>query len=128
MSSPAKPLLVYDGACGLCRDWVARWRRVIGERIEYAPYQDVAARLPGIPRERFAHAVHLIEPDGRHSQGAEAVFRSLACAPGHGGALWLYRFVPGVAPLSEACYAWIARNRPLCERITRALWDRHGAS
>ncbi len=127
MSPPARPLLVYDGACGFCRVWIARWRRVIGERIEYAAYQDAAERVPAVPREAFARAVHLIEPGGRISRAAEAVFRSLAYAPGHGWPLWLYRFVPGVAPLSEACYAWVAGHRPLCERITRALWGSHAA-
>ena len=121
----ARPLLVYDGECAFCRAWIARWRHVIGERIDYAPYQDAAARLPDIPRERFAHAVHLVEPDGRHTQGAEAVFRSLAHAPGHGWGLWLYRFLPGFAPASEWCYRRIARHRPAFDRLTAGIWGPH---
>ncbi len=125
MTLPSKPLLLYDGECRFCRAWIARWRHVIGERIDYAPYQEAAERLPEIPREEFARAVHLVEPGGRHSRGAEAVFRSLAYAPGHGWALWLYRFLPGAAPLSEACYAWVARHRPLWDRFTLAIWGPH---
>ncbi|MEK7824149.1 MAG: lipase maturation factor family protein, partial [Candidatus Eisenbacteria bacterium] len=124
-TAPGKPLLLYDGECSFCRAWIARWRRVIGERIEYAPYQDAASRVPAIPRERFAHAVHLVEPDGRHSQGAEAVFRSLAHAPGHGWGLWLYRFLPGFAPASEWCYRRVARHRPAFDRLTAWIWGPH---
>ena len=127
MSLPRKPLLIYDGDCGFCRTWIARWRRVVGDSVDCAPYQEAAERAPGVPRERFAEAVHLIEHGGRVSRAAEAVFRSLAYAPGRGGGLWLYRFLPGFAPLSEACYAWIARHRPFCERLTRALWGPESA-
>lgn len=126
MCAPAKPLLIYDGACGFCRTWIERWRRVTGDRIEYAPYQEAAGRVPALAREAFERAVHLVEPGGRVTRAAEAVARSLAYAPGQGWALWLYRFVPGVAPVSEAGYAWIARHRPLCERLTRALLGPRG--
>jgi predicted DCC family thiol-disulfide oxidoreductase YuxK len=107
--------------------WIARWKRVTGERVEYAPFQQAAERVPGllgVPREAFAKAVHLIEPDGRVTRGAEAALRSLARAPGLGFPLWLYRFVPGMAPLAEAGYAWVASHRPLCARVTRALGGR----
>ena len=58
-------MLVYDGDCAFCRRWIARWRRVTGERVEYGPYQEVAGRFPALPLERLQSAVQLIEPDGR---------------------------------------------------------------
>ena len=105
------PLLVYDGECGFCRRWIERWRNVTGGRVADAPYQEVSARFPEIPGDRFRAAVHLREPDGRWSRGAEAVFRSLSYG-GHGLWLWLYRRLPGCAALSEAAYRWVARHRP----------------
>ncbi|MGH7730549.1 MAG: lipase maturation factor family protein [Candidatus Eiseniibacteriota bacterium] len=125
MTSPAKPLLLYDGTCAFCRAWIARWRRVTGERVEVAAYQEAAARAPGIAAEELARAVHLVEPGGRVTRGAEAVFRSLAYTPGHGAGLALYRRLPGFARVSEACYAWVASHRPLGERITRIVWGPH---
>jgi len=112
VTSSERPLLLYDGDCTFCRAWVARGRHVLGERIEWATYQDAAQRIPGVPREQFARAVHLWEPGGRVSRAAEAVFRALALAPGRGLPLLLYRFLPGFRPVSEACYAWVARHRP----------------
>ncbi|HKQ58997.1 MAG TPA: lipase maturation factor family protein [Candidatus Eisenbacteria bacterium] len=123
--TPAKPLLLFDGTCSFCRLWIARWQHVLGDRIEIVPSQEAPPRAAGIDPEAFARALHLVEPSGRVSRGAEAVFRSLAYAPGHGWPLFLYRFMPGFAPLSEACYAWVAAHRPLCERLTLAIWGAH---
>ncbi len=119
------PLLVYDGACGFCKRWVARWSHSTFERVAYAPFQEVAGSHPGIPEAAFAEAVHLIEPDGSHFRGAEAVFRALATDPRRAGWLWAYRRVPGFSALSEACYRVVAGNRPFFTRVTDALWGKH---
>ena len=108
---PGPPLLIWDGECGFCRRWIGRWRKVTGDRVTYEPYQSAAARFPQIPRERFAAAVHLIESDGQVSSGAEAAFRSLAYAPGHGAWFTLYRRLPLFAALSEAGYRAVASRR-----------------
>jgi len=76
------PLLVYDGDCDFCRRWIARWRAITGERVEYAPYQKVAGRFPQIPIEDFKRSVQLILPGGEIFAGAHAVFRTFALAPG----------------------------------------------
>ena len=78
----ARPVMVFDGDCGFCRRWIARWQHATGDRIEYAAFQDDASRFPGVPREQFAQAVHLVEPDGRVTRGAEAVARTLALGAG----------------------------------------------
>jgi predicted DCC family thiol-disulfide oxidoreductase YuxK len=126
--SATKPTLVYDGACGFCRLWVERWRRLTGDRVSYVAYQEAAGAFPGIPPERFAEAVHLVEPDGRVTRGAEAVFRTLAVAPGRGWLLGLYRRCPGFAPAAEAGYRFVAAHRPAFTRLTRWLWGNHVAS
>jgi len=109
--APAKPLLLFDGDCGFCRQWIERWRRFTGDAVDYAPFQAEAARFPEIPRERLAEAVHLVEPDGRVTRGAEAVFRALAAAPGRSWILSLYEDLPGLAGASEFFYRRVARPR-----------------
>jgi predicted DCC family thiol-disulfide oxidoreductase YuxK len=125
--SRSKPLLVWDRDCEFCRGWIARWRRITGDLVEYATYQEVASQFPDIPRSRFQHAVQLIEPDGTRYEAAEAVFRSLAYAPGSAWPLELYRSLPGFAPISEACYRLVADHRPAFTRITRGVWGPHVA-
>ncbi len=120
-----RPLLIWDGDCGFCRDWIGRWRAVTGNRVEYAPYQQVAADFPEIPIERFRSAVQLIEPDGRHSSGAEAVFRALARAPRQGAWLWTYRRIPLFRATCEAAYRFVAGHRPTFTGLTRWIWGPH---
>jgi len=118
---PAKPLLVYDGDCGFCRTWVARWRRLLGPHVDYEELQTAGARFPIIPRSRFRRSVQLILPDGEVFEGAEAVFRTLALAPGHPRQrLWLalYQNVPGARPVFEQGYRWVAEHRPLLSRVS----------
>src|SRR5882672_983110 len=117
-----KPLLVFDGDCGFCRVWIRRFQERTGDRVEYAPSQEVAARFPKIPAEAFARSVQLIDADGEVYEGALAVFRALALAPGGGLALGAYRRLPGFAAASERLYRLVASHRVLFSRITRLLW------
>jgi predicted DCC family thiol-disulfide oxidoreductase YuxK len=119
---PAKPLLVFDGDCGFCRTWVARWRRTVGPRVDYEELQSAGARFPTIPRSRFRRALQLILPDGEVFEGAEAVFRTLALDSGHPRRRrWLavYQNVPGARPVFEWGYRWVADHRPLLTRVSQ---------
>ncbi len=119
---PEKPLLVFDGECGFCRMWIARWKVLTGERVDYAPFQEAAARFPEVPLEAFRRAAQLVDVDGAVYSGAEGVFRTLAHAP---GGRWLhaaYRWVPGFGAAARGAYRFVASHRPMMTRITRWLW------
>ena len=64
-SSVDRPLLVFDGECPFCRAWVEYCKCLTGDRVLYAPYQEVGPHIPNIPLEDFASAVKLIMPDGK---------------------------------------------------------------
>src|SRR5712692_2797566 len=117
------PLLVYDGECSFCRLWIDRWKQITGDRVEYQPYQEVADQFPDIAREAFAGSVHLITPEGSVFNHAHAVFRSLSYVPGRRWMLWLYEKIPFFAPISEACYGFVAKHRNGFYRITLLLWE-----
>ena len=120
--SQARPTLVYDGDCGICRYWVDYWQGLTGERVIYRPYQEAAVDFPAIPLEAFQHAIQLIEPDGKVYSGAAATYRVLRHVPGRGAWWWLYAHVPGFAVASERSYAFIARRRGLLNRVSKLLW------
>jgi len=120
--SQARPTLVYDGDCGICRYWVDYWQGLTGERVIYRPYQEAAVDFPAIPLEAFRHAIQLIEPDGRIYSGAAATYRVLRHVPGRAAWWWLYAHLPGFAPASERFYAFIARRRGLLNRVSKLLW------
>ncbi|QPJ66488.1 MAG: DUF393 domain-containing protein [Candidatus Nitrohelix vancouverensis] len=113
MATIGKPLLIYDGDCGFCLFWIERWGHVTADRVDYAPYQEVASRFPNISREQFEKSVQLVEPDGSVYAGAEAVFRALSHAPG-ALAKWplgCYRKLPGASRVCEAVYRAVANRR-----------------
>jgi predicted DCC family thiol-disulfide oxidoreductase YuxK len=117
-----RPLLVYDGDCGFCGYWARYWEKLSGDRVDYRPYQEVAAQYPGIPLVDFQRAVQFIAPDGYHASAAEASFLTLSQARGRGFWLALYRKLPGFAAISELVYAFIAAHRPAFYRVSLLLW------
>ncbi|MDQ3622318.1 MAG: lipase maturation factor family protein, partial [Verrucomicrobiota bacterium] len=119
-----RPLMVFDGDCDFCRHWIARWQQATGERVGYAEYQQAGQRFPEISHATFQQAVQLIEPDGRVSGGADAVFRLLDFAPGIGRISRLSRRLPGFMPAARAVYRFIAAHRGLFSVLTRLLWGR----
>jgi predicted DCC family thiol-disulfide oxidoreductase YuxK len=120
--SNVRPTLIYDGDCGICRQWVRYWEGLTGNRIEYRTYQDAAADYPAIPIDAFRRAIQFVEPGGRVYAGAAATYRVLQYAPGRRGWWWLYENVPGFALASEWAYRFFASHRGLLNRLTRLLW------
>src|SRR5437867_9101472 len=119
-----KPLIIFDGTCDFCRMWIDRWKDTTGEAIDYAPYQEVSPEFPDIPVDVFKRSVVLVEPDGRISKAAEAVFRALSYVPQKKWMFVLYQKVPPFAAISEAFYKLIAGHRNFFLWITRALWGK----
>ena len=119
-----KPVLVYDGDCGFCKVWIARWQSVTKGEIDYAPFQEVQGQFPKISPEEFKNSIQLIEPSGKVSHGAEAVFRALASVPSKKWMLWAYEKIPGVQPVSELFYRLVAENRSVFSFLTNLLWGK----
>src|SRR5208283_3370459 len=117
-----QPLLIYDRDCKFCMYWMRYWQRLTGDRVPYAPYQEVAAQYPEIPVAAFQRAVQYVAPDGSVASGAEAAFLTLSHAEGKG--LWLsfYRHLPGFAAITELVYAFVASHRSAFYHPSVWLW------
>ncbi len=120
-----RPLLIFDGDCGFCRRSVERLRAEIADRIDYEPYQTAADRFPSIAKENFNRAVYFIEPDGRATRGAEAIFRALKFGANRSAPLWMYEKIPGARAIANFSYAAVARNRGLFSWLVHLLWGPH---
>ena len=118
---PERPLVLFDGDCGFCRGWIARWRELTGDRVDYAPSQQLGPRYPEIPSDEFRRSVQLVLPDGEVVSGARAVATTLHVG-GRSWPLWFYEHVPGAGPISETAYGLIAANRKGASWVTRAVW------
>jgi predicted DCC family thiol-disulfide oxidoreductase YuxK len=115
----AVPVMIYDGDCPFCRRWIRRGRRLTGNAVEYAPYQEVLDRFPQISRKSAAAAVQLVVPGGEVLSGAAAVCRTLRDVRGWGWAHRAYGKVPGFRPIAEMLYRLVARSRSVTGRVTR---------
>jgi predicted DCC family thiol-disulfide oxidoreductase YuxK len=121
---PPKPLMIWDGECHFCRHWIERWRVITAGAVDYATYQEAAARFPEIESEQFQRSVVFIDSNGEVFFAAEAVYRSLRCRSSRKWLSWSYDHVPGFAAISEFAYGMIARNRTFGSAFTRLLWGR----
>jgi lipase maturation factor 1 len=114
--------MIWDGECHFCKRWIERWREITAGKVDYATYQEAAARFPEIPVKQFQRAVAFIEPNGEAFFAAEAVYRSLGYRSSRKWLAWSYDHVPGFAGISETAYKFIARHRSLGSTFTRLLW------
>ena len=99
-------------------------RGLTGDRVTYAPYQEVAAQYPEIPLAAFQRAVQYVAPDGKIASGAEAAFLTLSHASGKSFWLTLYRHLPGFAAIAERMYSFVASHRSAFYRPSLWLWGR----
>jgi lipase maturation factor 1 len=109
----SRPVLLYDGNCGFCLRWVRRLQR--WDRRSALDYVAAADRgavvgLPPLSDAALDRAMHLVTPDGRVYAGARALPALLRLLPGGRILLPLMR-VPGVQPLADRAYAWVAARR-----------------
>src|ERR1017187_6880489 len=116
--------MIFNGDCNFCRRWISRWQEATGDHVEYVPFQDpnVAQRFPELSREQCEQAVQFIDADGHIYSAAEAGFRALAVAPCQRWPLWLYQHVPGIAPVTEFLYHFVAKHRTGFSFLTRLFW------
>jgi len=115
-----RAVVVWDGDCTFCRRWASRWYTLTGDTFAWTTLQSNEDCLT-IERTELEAALHLVEPEGTHVRGAEAVFTILARGGIRRWPLWLYRHVPGFKACSETGYAWIARHRGGTDRCSRAV-------
>jgi len=110
---PDRPLVLYDGRCGFCRDWSRRIARWDGRgRLHQVPYQERhrVAGVPALSDAELEEALHVVLPGGRVARGARGVIALLPWLRG-GKVLGVVARVPGVARLADHVYRWVARRR-----------------
>jgi len=112
-STKGRPVVVYDGSCGLCAGnlkWLYRLDHLAV--FEAMPYQSemLAARFPQLQREKCEQALHLVFPDGRTYAGVDAfreVFLRMPLVFPLGIILW----IPPLAWLLRKLYPILSRHR-----------------
>lgn len=108
-----RPVVVYDGGCGMCKGnvkWLARldWLGV----FEAMPYQDprMYDLFPRLDPKRCEQEMHLAFPDGRVFAGADALRQVLLRLPA-AAPLGLILSIPPLPWVLRRLYPVLARNR-----------------
>ncbi len=116
-----KPLLVWDGACGFCKYWVTRWKKLTKDKVAFKPYQEVAHLFPDIPLKEFKKASRFISTKGTVHSGPDSAYKSYqianAASPWHS---W-YNHYSWFQKLSDHGYNYIAKNRSFFFKLTKFL-------
>lgn len=113
ISHPHKPVVIYDGGCGLCAGnlkWLYRLDTL--KKFDAMPYQakDLAQLFPHLNIEDCHTAMHLVFPDGRIYAGTDA-FRQIFLRMPLMFLVGLLMFIPPLPWILRRLYPLLARNR-----------------
>lgn len=117
--------MVFDGACGFCRYWLVKWKKVSGDRYDYEPFQTAAERFQDIPKVNFQKAVQLIFPNGEVYSGAAVAYYPYYES---GKITFLYRWYRGSTlfeKLSDWLYRRVAKNRNFAFKISKLIFGKN---
>lgn len=118
MTSSLYPLtLYYDGACPVC---LAEMRNLMlrNQRAQRLRFVDIAApgfeEPAGVTRDELAGLLHAQAPDGSWLRGVNTFVAMYEAV----GLSWVARSLssPGLQPLADRLYPWVARRRYLFPR------------
>ena len=110
ITSPGRPLLVFDGDCGFCTTSARAGQRWLGlEHVE--PWQFLDLESLGLTEQQVTEAVQWVDEDG----GVVAAERAVIAALRHAGGVWsvLGRIMnlPGIRQLAGVVYRLVAKYR-----------------
>jgi predicted DCC family thiol-disulfide oxidoreductase YuxK len=106
-----RPLLIFDGECGICTTSANVMRRWIRPDCDIEPWQRTDIASFGLTPEECSSAVQFVTADRRVYSGSRAVMRMLRTAPLPWPAVGAIGDAPGVAWLADRTYRWVAANR-----------------
>jgi predicted DCC family thiol-disulfide oxidoreductase YuxK len=109
--APGHDVILYDGACGLCRRAAGKLARSLPAETGTSSFRDPGAlrRFPGLDSARCESALQLVRKDGIVFAGVEAVVQSLR-RRWYGPLLRAY-YLPGIHVAADALYGAVARRR-----------------
>jgi predicted DCC family thiol-disulfide oxidoreductase YuxK len=110
-----KAVVLYDGACPLCRKSVGLLRGLDWFNVlAFADARD-PGQVPDFPRpvepKRLLEEMHLLTPCGGQVHHGFGAFRWMAWRLPLLWGLAPFLYLPGVESLGQRLYLWVARNR-----------------
>jgi predicted DCC family thiol-disulfide oxidoreductase YuxK len=105
--------LIYDGDCSFCIRCVGRLKNITKGKVECLSFQSSRERFPEILIGDCERSIHWVDLNGNVFEGAEAIFRTLACVSDNAWMIWIYKNVPGFALVAESIYQIVSKHRKI---------------
>lgn len=118
------PVMLYDGDCACCQNWIQKWDKITKGRVIYLTYQKHLGSYPQITEKACKAAAQLIMPDKKVYSGAQAVLKTLSLAGKYKILLWKYEHIPLFGQFCEFIYRIIAKHRSTLSE-DRCSTDKH---
>lgn len=108
-----RPVLVYDGDCGICTRFARLSTRLRRRDGDYAvePWQTLDLAELGLTQQQCESAVQWVAADGSVTASQDAIARSLLASRAPVRPLGSLILAPGVNALARMVYRWVAANR-----------------
>jgi predicted DCC family thiol-disulfide oxidoreductase YuxK len=109
---PPKGWILYDGACGVCSHWVARFRTTLGRLgLGIAPLQSAwVQERTGLQADFLATDLRLLHADGEITSGPD-VYRYVMRRVWWAYPLFVISSLPGLKHVFNLSYRTFARHR-----------------
>ncbi|WP_153506462.1 thiol-disulfide oxidoreductase DCC family protein [Cumulibacter manganitolerans] len=107
----SRPVLVYDGDCGICTRCVAFVEAHLTKDVDIIAFQHADLAALRLTAEECEAAVQWVQPDGRVSAAHLAVGDLLAASGLRWRPLAFLARTPPFSWVAGLAYRWIARNR-----------------
>jgi len=110
-----KGVVLYDGDCGFCQqsvrllkglDWLRLLHFQSARDTDHLPASDVP-----LDAQKMLDEMHLLTPDRKSVYAGFTAFRWIAWRLPLTAPLAPLLYLPGVLPLGNRAYRWVARNR-----------------
>lgn len=106
----ARPLVVFDGACGFCTWCVEAAEKYVRAPVDYIPYQWADLSAVGVQESDAASSVQFVTR-ARVLSGARAVAAILQLGVAPWSVIGTAIDAPAVRSLAETGYRFVARHR-----------------
>jgi predicted DCC family thiol-disulfide oxidoreductase YuxK len=106
-----RPVLLYDGECGLCTRLVEAAADRLPADVDYLPFQTAPLSTYGVSAAEARHSLHWVSVEGRIGHGSEAAARLLVAAGGAWSLIGRLLLAPPVSFVAAATYWLVARSR-----------------
>lgn len=109
-----RPVLVFDGDCGMCSTcarFAERRLRRSPDDFDVAPSQGLDLARLGLTQQQCDEALQWVGPDGRITSGHAAVGSLLRASRWWARPLGRLIEVPGARSAARVAYRWVAGHR-----------------